>query len=161
MFGTGGGRRYAAPFRRVLVTLVVAATLTACGSLTGHGPSDRMTAVIAGALIELSPQVSLPAGTDVKARLTLRRVSDEPIARDLIVTLTNAAGAGLDGTTVIVVAQMPGMADGILQAAARAEGGGRYVARVVFPMTGTYDVQLMVAGGSGVGSLRFALDIAS
>ena len=56
---------------------------------------------------------------------------------------------------------MSAMNDETFQIGAPGEGGGRYVAHVVFPMPGTYAVQLIVAGAGSVGSLRFDLDIAS
>lgn len=119
-----------------------------------------MAAIVAGARVQLSPQVMLPAGSGIKAALSLERITDRPIARDLHITLTDAAGVPLDDATVIVVAEMPGMKDGPVQTGARADGAGRYVAHVVFPMGGAYAVQVSVTGRGTAGSLRFEIDIA-
>ncbi len=153
------GRRHAAPFGFVLF---LAWVLGACAPFaTPRATPDRMAAVIAGARVQLSPEVTLPAGSGFQAALSLERISDRPIARDLHVTLTDAAGVPVDDATVVVVAQMGGMTDAPVQAAARADGAGRYVVRVVFPMSGAYAVQVIVTGRGAVGSLRFEIDIAS
>src|SRR5512132_1589031 len=97
-----------------------------------------MAAVIAGARVQLSPKITLSAGSSVKVALALERISDHPIARDLRIIVTDAAGVALDDARVVVIAEMPSMKDGLVQAAARPDGSGRYVARVVFPMAGAY-----------------------
>jgi len=119
-----------------------------------------MAAVIAGARVQLSPEITLPAGSGIQVALSLERITDRPITRDLHVTLTDAAGVPLDDATV-VVAEMPGMKDGPIQTGARADGAGRYVAHVVFPMGGAYAVDVIVTGRGAAGSLRFEIDIAS
>jgi len=152
------GRHAAVPFG---VLLFLACVLGACGpSVAASADPDHITALVAGARVQLSREIALPAGNGVKVALALERVSDRPITRDLHVVVTDAVGAGLDGASVVVVAQMPGMTDALIQALARPDGEGRYVARVVFPMDGAYAVQVIVNAPDAAGSLRFEIDIA-
>jgi hypothetical protein len=152
------GRREAAPFGFLLF---LACVLGACGTFAASQPvPDQMAAVIAGARVQLSPEITLPAGSGVKVALALERVTDRPIARDLRITVTDSTGVALDDAAVVVIAQMPGMNDALIQATGRPDGTGRYVARVVFPMGGAYAVQVIVKAHDAAGSLRFEIDIA-
>ena len=161
--GNERGGRLTAPLHLLLAPLLLVSVLWACApaaAATQIDP-DRMVTVIAGVRVDLSPHFAVPVGSGMRAALSLQNVGDRPIARDLHVTLTDATGLPLEDAIVVVVAEMPAMSDGAFQIAARAEGGGRYVAHVVLPMPGTYAVQLSVTAAGSVGSLRFDLDIAS
>ena len=152
------GRHIAAPFH---LFLFIAAVLTACGSFSSAPQPDHVFAIVAGARVDVSPQMPLPTGGDMKATVALQRVGDHPIARELRIALSDANGQPVDSATVIVVGQMPGMKDAMLtQTTARPDGAGRYIANVVFPMTGAYEIQVIVTGRGAAGSLRFELDIA-
>lgn len=152
------GRRIAAPFH---LFLFIAAVLTACGSFASAPQPDRLFTIVAGTRVDVSPQMPLPTGGDMKATVALQRVGDHPIARELHISLIDENGRPVDSATVIVVGQMPGMKDAMLtQVTARPDGTGRYVANVVFPMTGAYEMQVIVTGRGAVGSLRLELDIA-
>ena len=152
------GRHIAAPFH---LFLFIAAALTACGSFASAPQPDHLFAIVAGTRVDVSPQMPLPTGGDMKATVALQRVGDHPIARELHIALTDASGLPVESATVTVVGQMPGMKDAMLtQTTARPDGAGHYIANVVFPMTGAYEVQVIVAGHGAVGSIRFELDIA-
>ena len=152
------GRHVAAPFH---LFVFIAAALTACGSFTAAPQPDRLFTIVAGTRVDVSPQMPLPTGGDLKATVALQRVGDHPIARELRIALTDESGAPVEDATVIVMGQMPGMKDAMAtQTSARPDGAGRYIANVVFPMAGAYQVQVIVAGHGSVGSIHFELDIA-
>ena len=152
------GRHLAAPFG---LFLFIAAALSACGSISSAPQPDHLFAIVAGTRVDVSPQMPLPTGGDLKATVALQRVGDHPIARELHIALSDSSGLPVESATVTVIGQMPGMKDAMLtQTTARPDGAGGYVAEVVFPMAGAYEVQVIVTGRGTTGSLRFELDIA-
>jgi RND family efflux transporter MFP subunit len=78
---------------------------------------------------------------------------------NLVIALTDASGAPIEGATVRTLAKMPGMYMGERQELAMPRPGekGVYVAPAAFPMAGAYAVEIEIVGEPGTAQTSISL----
>ena len=92
------------------------------------------------------------SGRAAKVRFAIRTAPSQPPGRGvsaLELTLTDPAGAPLEGLDVTLVPWMPVMGHGTsVQPSASPSGGGHYlISDVYLPMPGSWELRLSTAGG--------------
>ena len=112
--------------RRAAFLLALALLLAACG---GPGaPANRVTRQ--QQLGRLAVGVTLPDPAQLASE------------QEVLVTLADAAGQPVDGAEVWLALIMPTMQMSPNEPDALAEGGGRYRARALFTMAGTWNLEV-------------------
>lgn len=127
--------------RRIAALLIAALSLAACSFGQPQPVTLQQTVDGLSVTLEVPPEV-----------VVLRDYQ-------LIVTLRDAQGAAVDGATVYLDQQMPGMAMGSNQPIAEPLGGGRYRVSTVYSMEGSWQVVVHAKVAGTEHQARFDLPV--